>query len=289
MRNKRLIVLLSIVVTIVLVIVACGATFLVRDIDAYSYYGDVEYNGVNYDDLVVKASGIKKNSSIFFLDEKAVKNRVENAFANIRVVNVERKFPDRVSINYVIYENSFQYERGGKYYQCYSSGRIGGSSERKMSGYFTLKPKNATSTREGEYFQGSGGYDRKAVVAFIKFMYSKGLNDRQINERIDFVDLTRDGYIYIRTAAGCSIELHGELSEFNKLIERGWNIFADPNPDSPVTSRTSGLIQVYILKLNGKLQSTYIGVGKEFGKNEDGTVKHYSDETYYAEYYSRNA
>ena len=288
MRNKRLIVLLSVVTALVLIIVTCGATFLVRSVDAYSYYGDVVIDGRNYDSLVIEAVGIKKNSSMFFLDETAVKNRVEDAYPNIRVVNVERKFPDRVSINYVVYENSFQYKNGERYYQCYASGRIGGSSDGKMSGYFTLKPRAATFTARGDYFQNADGPDRKTVDAFIRFMYTKGLNDRQINERIDFVDLTREGYVYIRTTAGCSIELAGGLSEFNDLMARGWNIFVDTNPDSPVTSRVSGLIKAWISRADGgagTVKSSYIKVGAEIGRNEDGTIKYYSDASYYAENY----
>lgn len=272
-----------------MIIVTCGATFLVRKVDAYSYYGDVVVDGRNYDSLVIEAAGIKKNSSMFFLDETAVKKRVENAYANIRVVNVERKFPDRVSINYVVYENSFQYEHGGRYYQCYASGRIGGSSNGKMSGYFTLKPRGATFTARGDYFQNADGLDRKTVDAFIKFMYKKGLNDRQINERIDFVDLTREGYVYIRTTAGCSIELNGELADFNAMMSRGWNIFVDTDPESPVSSRVSGLIKVWISKAgdgSGSVKSSYVKVGAEIGKNEDGSIKYYSDASYYAENYS---
>ena len=183
---------------------------------------------------------------------------------------------------------SESYKNGERYYQCYASGRIGGSSDGKMSGYFTLKPRAATFTARGDYFQNADGPDRKTVDAFIRFMYTKGLNDRQINERIDFVDLTREGYVYIRTTAGCSIELSGGLSEFNDLMARGWNIFVDTNPDSPVTSRVSGLIKAWISRADGgagTVKSSYVKVGAEIGRNEDGTIKYYSDASYYAENY----
>lgn len=290
MRNKKVIALISVVVSLVIVVVACCATFLVRDVRAYSYYGN-SADGTDYDSMVIEAAAIKKNSSIFFLDENAVKTRVENAYSNIGVVNVERIFPDKVSINYVVYENSFQYANGGRYYQCYSSGRISGSSQYKQNGYITVKPSEATSTVTGAFFQSSDGADRKTVEAFIKFMYTKGLSDKQIDERIDFIDLTREGYIYIRTTAGCSMELHGSLSEFNRLMEHGWNMFIDPNPASPVTSRVSGLIQVYMYRGGDEpdIRGTYIKAGGAFGTNTDGTTKYFSDEVYYAENYSHNA
>ena len=123
MRNKKLIVLLTVVTVLIVVVVTCGAAFLVRNVYAYSYYGNAEGGAVNYDTRIIEASGIQKNSSMFFLDEKAIAERIENTFPNVRVVNIERRFPDSVSINYVVYENSFQYENGGSYYQCYEIGR----------------------------------------------------------------------------------------------------------------------------------------------------------------------
>ncbi len=85
MRNKKLIVLLSIVASLVLIIVVCGATFLVRHIEAYSYY---QSSPVEYDRKVIDASGIKRNSSMFFIDEVGVKKRIEKEFYN---VGVDRK------------------------------------------------------------------------------------------------------------------------------------------------------------------------------------------------------
>ena len=114
----------------------------------------------------------------------------------------------------------------------------------------------------------------------------------KIDERIDFIDLTRDEYIYIRTTAGCSIELWCKsLSEFNQLMEHGWNMYVDPNPASPVTSRVSGLIQVYMYRGGDtpEIRGTYIKAAGPFGTNPDGTPKYFSDEVYYAENYSHKA
>ncbi|MDE7106936.1 MAG: FtsQ-type POTRA domain-containing protein, partial [Clostridiales bacterium] len=123
MRNKKLITLLIVVLVLVILIIICGATFLVRHVDAYSYYDNPQIE--EYDKKIIAASGVKQNSSMFFVDEADVKAKVEKAFPDVEVINIKRSFPDRVTINYVIYEKSFQYQNGDKYYQCYSSGRIG--------------------------------------------------------------------------------------------------------------------------------------------------------------------
>ena len=63
----------------------------------------------------------------------------------------------------------------------------------------------------------------------------------------------------------------------------------DTDPESPVSSRVSGLIKVWISKAgegSGSVKSSYVKVGAEIGKNEDGSIKYYSDASYYAENYS---
>lgn len=263
MRNKRLIVLLSVVAALVLIIIVCGATFLVRHIESYSYY---QNSPEEYDSLVIDAAGIKKNSSMFFIDEQMVKEKVEAAYPNVGVINVERKFPDRVSINYVVYDASFQYLSGSQYYQCYSSTKVGSSSTSPIGGYFIAKLRDKGSQTVGETFQNSEGYDRRLIVAFIDYMHTTGLNDKQIYERVDFVDLSRDGYFYIRTKAGCGIEIHGTGDEFTSLLDKAWSAFADPNPEliDPDTehfiSRATGTIRSYISRVdadNPTIKVTY--------------------------------
>ncbi len=242
MRNKKLIIILSVVAAFVLIIIVCGATFLVRDIDAYSYYVD---SPEEYDQKVIDASGIKMNSSIFFLDEKKIKERIENEYNEVGVINIERKFPSRVTINYVVYKNLFQYLNGDKYYQCYSSGRVGGSSSAPIDGAFIVRPRDRVSSTAGEYFQSSDGYDRSLLDRFIAYMHTVMPRDEQIVERIRFVDMTRDGYFYIRTSAGCSIEIHGTDADFGGLLDGAWSIFEYPDPEFPVV-KASGIIRAYV-------------------------------------------
>ena len=243
MRNKKLIVLLTIVLVLVLSIVTCGATFLVRDVNAYCYYehADIE----EYNKKVVEKAGIKLNSSMFFVDEVGIKNNIEKAYPDIEVINVRRGFPDTVTINYVIYEKSFQYKKGDRYYQCYSSGRIGEVSGVEMPGYFTVKPSGTTSDKIGNYFQSENGKDRKYVDRIIAFFRSKGMIDYQITQLIKFVDLTRDGYVYIRTNAGVSIEIHDSGVKFEDLLDRAFAVYAKKDPQWIDVEVTKGLIKAY--------------------------------------------
>lgn len=231
--------LLSVVTALVIGIIACCATFIVRDVDAYNYYSISQ----DRDAEVIAASGIKHNTSMFLLDDISIKKRVEGKYFDIEVKNVERHFPDRVTVNYVVYESLFQYRVGGNYYKCYASGRIGEIGDSALGSYFTVKPKSAVSTTAGAYFQNTDGYDFKAVRIFINTMHAMGLNDSMMTGYIDFVDLTRDGYIYIRTTYGSSIEIGGGLNDFARLLENGWNVFA--GLDELKVDNKRGTIHVY--------------------------------------------
>lgn len=285
MRNKKLIALLIVVTVLIVAVIVCGATFLVRHVEAYSYYENNELD--TYNKNVISAAGIEKNSSMFFVDEAAVKRKIEKAYPNIGVVNIKRSFPDKVTINYVIYEKSFQYKKGDKYYQCYSSGKIGSVSDAQMSGYFTVLPSKSTATKVGDYFQSSSGKDRQYIDKIIKFLRSKGMGDFQINAFIKFIDLRRDGYVYIRTNAGCSIEIHDSGAvDFTKLLDRGFAVYAKSDPSITDVSQTGGLIRVYpnlSATATDPVRSVYL---KPNVAQDEGQL--YTDDGYYERHYNSN-
>ena len=281
MRNKKLIVLLIVVLVLVTIIVVCGATFLVRHVEAYSYYENPQIE--QYDKNVIAASGIKTNSSMFFVDEEEVKQRIEKAYPEIGVVNVKRGFPDRVTINYVIYEKLYQFQSGGKYYQCYSSGKIGSESDTLLQGYFTVKPAGATSITVGNYFQDNNGRDRWYVDTIIAFLRSKGMLDYQIRERIGFIDLRRAGYVYIRTNDGCSIEIHDNGGDFNAMLDRGFAVYAKTDPSFTDVVKVSGLIKVYP-NLSAGAEDPIRCVYLKHNAAQDGD-EIYTDDGYYARHY----
>lgn len=278
MRNKRLIALLSVVLVLVLMIITCGATFLVRNVDAYCYYETAGMKERN--EKVVSIAGVKLNTSMFFVDEQGIKDKVESACPDIAVINVKRSFPDRVTINYVVYERLFQYAFDGKYYRCYSSGRIGEVADTDTSGCITVKPRGYTASVIGAYFQPSDGADRQIVDAFVKFMRKKGLNDFQMTEQVDFIDLTRNGYIYIRMIAGCSIEIKGGIEDFSRLLDRGFAVYVNGTDE-----KSSGLITASVNRsatATDDIRSTY--VAHNAGKAYAG-MNNYTDDGYYNMYY----
>lgn len=268
-----MIILLSVVAALVVLIIACGATFLVRNIETYSYYVD---SPAEYDSLVIEASGIETGTSMFFIDEVAVKNRIEDKYTEVEVINIERKFPDRVSINYIVHEEIFKVLCGTEYLHCYSSGRIGKTSSvtDPLDGCFTVKSKSPVRTEVGAYFQDSDGYDFSLIKRTIDYLRRRPLSDKQIYERVDFIDLTRESggytYFYMRTAEGCALELYCADDEFDamfeSLLDDAWSIYSDPDHsytddagNAVYINPAVGTIQAFVVRSGGeaRVRTTY--------------------------------
>ena len=244
MRNRKLIALLSVVGAIVVLIIVSCAVFLVRSIDAYTYYVMSDELESQYKNKVIAASGINYLDHMFFIDEVGVKRNIENTFYDVEVINIERKFPDGVSINFVIHDKSFQIEKGNSFYQCFSSGRIGSATTAALGGYFNVKLNCAVATEPGQIFQADSGYEYKTVMSFINYLRSTGLNDKQIAERIDFIELRKNNYVMIHTRAGCYIELENVDGDFIPMLDKAWSAFVAPNhtvvgDDTTVTTSPS--------------------------------------------------
>lgn len=94
--NKRLLGIFIAVAVAVVVIVVCCVMFLTGSVEVRTT------SELTLDDAtvnsIVSASGISKGESIFAIDEDAAISAVEKAHPTLKVVDVERKFPNKVVI-----------------------------------------------------------------------------------------------------------------------------------------------------------------------------------------------
>ncbi len=104
---------------------------------------------------------------------------------------------------------------------------------------------------------------------FIEYMRSTGKSDWQIADSVRFVDFTRSGYVFIKTVAGCGVEVRGTGEEFSELLDKGWSAFM--KSDSLGISQVSGVIRV--------------GVGAD----GNPTVVYSPEDGYYEKYYGVSA
>ena len=99
MRNKKLIVLFSILAFLTLLVVLSSVIFSVQNVYASCYNAEDEA----FDEIVAsnEINGITKGKSIFLLNESKAIEKIESNLSDVKVVNIQRKFPNQVYINYV--------------------------------------------------------------------------------------------------------------------------------------------------------------------------------------------
>ncbi len=97
--NKRLIIIFVSIAVIVLTLVLGAVIFTVNDVKIL-VTGD---STVVLDKTgVINASGIKRGTSIFTIDEEEAQKNIEKSYPNTKVVTIERIFPSEIRINIII-------------------------------------------------------------------------------------------------------------------------------------------------------------------------------------------
>ena len=97
MRNKKLIILFSVLLSLTLLVVFNSVLFSVQHV--YASCANVEDSSLASE--VIANHGIKRGSSIFFVNKNKVSANVESKVPRVRVLNIEKSFPNRIYINYV--------------------------------------------------------------------------------------------------------------------------------------------------------------------------------------------
>ena len=89
-----------------------SAVFRVRHIVPFGYNS----NDAVLEERIVYYAPIRRGQSIFTVRDRVVITELHDRIANIRVVNVERRFPNRIFINYVQRFEYFHISYGGRYF-----------------------------------------------------------------------------------------------------------------------------------------------------------------------------
>ena len=221
MRNKKLIIIFSVLCALAVVIVLSSVLFSVQHVSAYCYNADDSA----LEQQVLDGGAIKRGGSIFLLKESAVKERVENSVENVRVVNIEKKFPNRVYINYVKLFEYFEYEQGGQTYLISNGGKIIKVSEESGSEHIKLYIKGkAISPEAGKAFVSDNDFDNtvfSVITSAIERLGSRSV----ITELFEWIDF-RKNFIYLKTRTGVVFELQSVDGALEKL-RLGVSIYAD--------------------------------------------------------------
>lgn len=215
MRNKKLIIIFSVVCVLTLLVVLNSVVFSVQHIDAYCYNADDR----ELETTVVSNAGLKKGKSIFTVKEDKVISAVEHNVSNVRVRNIERKFPNRVCINYVKIFPYLELHRDGKYYVCGNDARIMqiGDAAANAETIIELKSDAPLSDAQiGDYLFREGDDDLRIVTEILSTLERFGYHQNMV-EMIRLIDIRKAGYAYIRMESGVTVKMIGTDGIFDKL------------------------------------------------------------------------
>jgi len=95
MKNKRLIIILSVFAFLVLVAVLCSTVFTVKDVSIN--WLTTNPNIVQTDEEFI--ADVEKGQSVFLVDKTSIIEKLENKYSYLKVVSVEIKFPNKLVIH----------------------------------------------------------------------------------------------------------------------------------------------------------------------------------------------
>lgn len=98
MKNKRLVIILSVLIVLTLLIVLVSAVFTVQSISV-QWHTQPNVLTVNSNEKIISSSKIKEKSSVFTLKKKDYIASIEKNNAYVKVKSIEVKFPNKVVIH----------------------------------------------------------------------------------------------------------------------------------------------------------------------------------------------
>ncbi|MDE7394793.1 MAG: FtsQ-type POTRA domain-containing protein, partial [Clostridiales bacterium] len=174
MRNKKLIIFFSILCAVTLLVVFNSVLFSVRHVRVYC--ANVESSA--FADKVLASHHIKRSESIFFVNKQKVAARVESSVPGVRVLNIEKKFPNRIYINYVEVKPYLRIFDGHNTYFC-------GNDLRVM--YAEEGAKNLWSGAESDPYWSGIPAEKRHVI---NLLYKGDLKSTAVGSIVSFSDST---------------------------------------------------------------------------------------------------
>lgn len=195
-------------------IVAIGsAIFSIRRVDAYCFNAD----DTELNEAIVADKDKLMGKSIFTLDESKLIAEIEERVGGIKIVNVERLFPNRVSINYVKLYDYFEVLYDGKYYISAIDGKFNRVQDFSQGDKIIEIRINLTEPPAlGSELTSAEHYD--ALSSMINMLERLNFRDSDASSIIEFIDLkVSDSNIYVMTRGGTLLKLMKFDSAGSKL------------------------------------------------------------------------
>ncbi|MDR3022341.1 MAG: hypothetical protein LBU60_06695 [Clostridiales bacterium] len=127
MTNRKMFIIVSATVAFILVLVFGNIFFSVRQVIPYSAYyleGDNAVREKEVEQIIVESDIIKKGRSMFTLNLSTLAKNIEEKFDDVRVIDIEKSYPNILYIQYELQVKQLEIFNGTKYFQVSNHGRV---------------------------------------------------------------------------------------------------------------------------------------------------------------------
>lgn len=113
-KNKILTIFLSVLAGITLLVVLSSTIFSVGEIKL-EFKSQKNVLADASETEIISTSGLKKGTSVFLIDKTNMSKKLEKAYPYLKVLSVETKFPNKVTINVIERDEVFAFQQSEKY------------------------------------------------------------------------------------------------------------------------------------------------------------------------------
>lgn len=224
MRNKRLIILFCILFAVTTLIVLSSAVFSVRFVYAYCNNDDDQELCEQVADFNVNE--IKTGRSIFLLSEKKIIETVESKMPQVEVINIERKFPDRVYINFRKLFPYYAIAAGEQTLLAGYDGKILSTTDNPDK-YIKFTALSApTETSAGKTAFAADSTEGKFITKFTETIdklqileYTSLQKKMEIFESIDISRISSNREFFVKMRTGTEITFWGTLDDLENELQ----------------------------------------------------------------------
>ncbi len=235
MRNKKLIILFFIILFLAVLVVLDSVLFSVKKVTAYCHNdvdNVIQADATTLSQKVIDGSKIKSGKSIFLLNKDKVIKNVQKNVSDVRVINIEKKFPNRVTIHYAAIKPTFNVRFSDGFYIVNNEGKITEISQQRRDGLIDLIAEVEDGLQVGDKIRCE---NLNSVFDIMDALDRLGYSAEDQHERIlllsliSFIDLTvHSEIIYIGTSGDIDIKILGIASDtIFKKIHYGLSLYVN--------------------------------------------------------------
>lgn len=256
MRNKRLIILLSVLGGIVAIVIIMSAVFTVYDTEAecttlYGENGDMYQTILTVNRQVSDVADEFRFQNIFLLDEQKVIDEVNAKVANAEAHDVESIFPNKIIVKYRLVTEDLQFRIGDKYAVTGVGGKILSVSDYDRTdsgnGHYSDTIVRVTPVNQpdgsavGRHIYSSSDCDDMRAIASVFDLSAALVNvqgsrvfDRAAYQHVDFSELHTRGRVTVRMRRGVTFRLlTNDIEKLPEMVRTmvSWYVGSD-TPDA---------------------------------------------------------